>query len=166
MLQAQFRMCLYRLSRADRRQSMKHSRTCHRSEIHTRAMLFDCARRPQLGPRAPRPARWSRSARGNICRRPLAGGDVGLAGREGRLAGLADGVGFEPTRRLPAWRFSRPLPSATRPPIRAGQDIVFSSRAVTGGAGGCLRRCASARRWPRVLPKTVHRRGGRPWLRG
>ncbi len=31
---------------------------------------------------------------------------------------LADGVGFEPTRRLPACRFSRPVPSTTRPPIQ------------------------------------------------
>src|SRR5262245_2403246 len=32
---------------------------------------------------------------------------------------LADGVGFEPTRRLRACRFSRPVPSTTRPPILA-----------------------------------------------
>jgi hypothetical protein len=30
---------------------------------------------------------------------------------------LADGVGFEPTRRLHVCRFSRPVPSTTRPPI-------------------------------------------------
>ena len=30
---------------------------------------------------------------------------------------MADGVGFEPTRRLRACRFSRPVPSTTRPPI-------------------------------------------------
>src|SRR5262249_4653162 len=31
---------------------------------------------------------------------------------------LADGVGFEPTRPLQACRFSRPVPSTARPPIR------------------------------------------------
>jgi hypothetical protein len=31
---------------------------------------------------------------------------------------MADGVGFEPTRPLRACRFSRPVPSAARPPIR------------------------------------------------
>ena len=31
---------------------------------------------------------------------------------------LADGVGFEPTRRSHACRFSRPVPSTARPPIQ------------------------------------------------
>src|SRR3990167_1305801 len=30
---------------------------------------------------------------------------------------MAERVGFEPTRPLRAWRFSRPLPSTTRPPL-------------------------------------------------
>ena len=33
------------------------------------------------------------------------------------VLGMADGVGFEPTRRLHACRFSRPVPSTARPPI-------------------------------------------------
>ena len=36
-----------------------------------------------------------------------------------RKGELADGVGFEPTVRLHARRFSRPLPSTTRPPIQS-----------------------------------------------
>ena len=35
-----------------------------------------------------------------------------------RDAPLADGVGFEPTKPLPVCRFSRPVPSTTRAPIR------------------------------------------------
>lgn len=31
---------------------------------------------------------------------------------------MADGVGFEPTKSLHPCRFSRPVPSTTRPPIR------------------------------------------------
>lgn len=31
---------------------------------------------------------------------------------------MADGVGFEPTKELPPCRFSRPVPSTARPPIR------------------------------------------------
>ena len=31
---------------------------------------------------------------------------------------VADGVGFEPTRRSHACRFSRPVPSTARPPIQ------------------------------------------------
>ena len=31
---------------------------------------------------------------------------------------MAERVGFEPTRRANAWRFSRPLPSTARPPLR------------------------------------------------
>jgi hypothetical protein len=45
--------------------------------------------------------------------RELAGhnlGDIGV---------LADGVGFEPTRGANPCRFSRPVPSTARPPIRA-----------------------------------------------
>jgi hypothetical protein len=33
---------------------------------------------------------------------------------------LADGEGFEPSRRLRVCRFSRPVPSTTRPPIHNG----------------------------------------------
>ena len=34
---------------------------------------------------------------------------------------LAEGVGFEPTRRSPACRFSRPVPSTTRPSLQASR---------------------------------------------
>jgi hypothetical protein len=35
-----------------------------------------------------------------------------------RNSGLADGVGFEPTRSVNPCRFSRPVPSTARPPIQ------------------------------------------------
>ena len=41
---------------------------------------------------------------------------------------LADGVGFEPTRSLHPCRFSRPVPSTTRPPIHVIDVIVFLSK--------------------------------------
>jgi hypothetical protein len=50
------------------------------------------------------------------------------APRETRRVGAAtfmkmeDGVGFEPTRRLPVCRFSRPVPSTARPPIPLGMS--------------------------------------------
>ena len=48
---------------------------------------------------------------------------VVLIDKKGRLrisanSAVADGVGFEPTRRSHACRFSRPVPSTARPPIR------------------------------------------------
>ena len=41
------------------------------------------------------------------------------------LIRLADGVGFEPTRSLHPWRFSRPLPSTTRPPIHPAEIAIY-----------------------------------------
>ncbi len=48
---------------------------------------------------------------------------------------MADGVGFEPTVRFHARRFSRPVPSTARPPIQRIEiktDSVISKAAVTG----------------------------------
>src|SRR5262249_28085149 len=45
---------------------------------------------------------------------------------------MADGVGFEPTNELPRCRFSRPVPSTTRPPIR------IEVRAYQGGRGSAM----------------------------
>ncbi len=42
---------------------------------------------------------------------------IGALGRIQYL-NVAEGVGFEPTRRSPACRFSRPVPSTTRPSLR------------------------------------------------
>jgi hypothetical protein len=39
---------------------------------------------------------------------------------------MADGVGFEPTVRLHARRFSRPLPSTARPPIQQAERKRFA----------------------------------------
>src|SRR5438876_12279793 len=41
---------------------------------------------------------------------------------------LADGVGFEPTKDLRPCRFSRPVPSTTRPPIRFLPVLVSAAR--------------------------------------
>ena len=45
------------------------------------------------------------------------GRKIGYARRSRFCSEMADGVGFEPTVRLRARRFSRPLPSTARPPI-------------------------------------------------
>ena len=49
---------------------------------------------------------------------------------------LADGVGFEPTVRSHARRFSRPVPSTTRPPIQIfkfniSNELILSSTNTT-----------------------------------
>ena len=40
---------------------------------------------------------------------------------------MAERVGFEPTVPLPVRRFSRPLPSTTRPPLRIAMIIPYNS---------------------------------------
>ena len=67
----------------------------------------------------------------------------GLLSRESLVKGEneADGVGFEPTRRSPACRFSRPVPSTTRPPIHSRQfnrscEAVRISLPATASIGG------------------------------
>ena len=62
--------------------------------------------------------------------------DVGRSGGEQ----LADGEGFEPSRRLRACRFSRPVPSTTRPPILR---LSISNEALGASLNGQA---------PRVLP--------------
>src|SRR5262245_17180251 len=55
---------------------------------------------------------------------------------------VAEGVGFEPTRRLPAYTRSRRAPSTTRPSLRAWKRrtiaawmrVATRARAVPGGA--------------------------------
>ena len=42
----------------------------------------------------------------------------------GVAEGVADGVGFEPTRSVNPCRFSRPVPSTTRPPIRISEFMT------------------------------------------
>src|SRR5476649_116006 len=41
-------------------------------------------------------------------------------------ATLADGVGFEPTVGVNPRRFSRPLPSTTRPPVRSRKNNILA----------------------------------------
>ena len=54
-----------------------------------------------------------------------------------RRFGLAEGVGFEPTRRSPACRFSRPVPSTTRPSLRGARPVLAGEAAAAqpGPAG-------------------------------
>ena len=40
---------------------------------------------------------------------------------------MADGVGFEPTVGLPPRRFSRPVPSTARPPVRVSRSLLIAS---------------------------------------
>lgn len=46
--------------------------------------------------------------------------------RKQREPTRAERVGFEPTRSLRAYRFSKPAPSATRPPLRSKRPISSS----------------------------------------
>ena len=58
--------------------------------------------------------------------------------------GMAEREGFEPSRRLRAWRFSRPLPSTARPPLRLGNQEVSVVE-----SGGC-KLDASNWQWTRL----------------
>ena len=71
-------------------------------------------------------------ATGKTCRcRPIRRkGVTHVSGTD--LSGMADGVGFEPTRRFHACRFSRPVPSTARPPIRLCHPASYHGRAATG----------------------------------
>ena len=48
---------------------------------------------------------------------------------------MADGVGFEPTVGFHPRRFSRPLPSTTRPPIPQGAALIICSRPAPACVG-------------------------------
>gem|GEM_PF-4487167 len=66
--------------------------------------------------------------RGARAKRPVEPGVVHLPPSayekppRGRLVHMADGVGFEPTRRFPAYTLSRRAPSTTRPPVLACRE--------------------------------------------
>jgi site-specific DNA recombinase len=51
-------------------------------------------------------------------------GDAGVSPSYFTRILMAEGVGFEPTRRSPACRFSRPVPSTTRPPLRLAAKMA------------------------------------------
>src|SRR5215471_16778801 len=68
---------------------------------------------------------------------------------------LADGVGFEPTRGLHPWRFSRPLPSTARPPIQP-QNSATRRRTDRGQPGAIGTRLA-----PEDLSRLADARQGR-----
>jgi hypothetical protein len=58
--------------------------------------------------------------------------------KSSRRVFLADGVGFEPTVRLHVRRFSRPLPSTTRPPIlRARHEMPKAKPQLSPCAVAC-----------------------------
>src|SRR5580704_3182312 len=52
---------------------------------------------------------------------------------------VAEEEGFEPSRPFRAWRFSRPLPSTARPPLRR---LVYSRRARGCNLGAARERLA------------------------
>ena len=63
--------------------------------------------------------------------------NIVLIDKKGRLrisvnSTVADGVGFEPTRRSHACRFSRPVPSTARPPIQKTTEISVTSVVAEG----------------------------------
>ena len=61
-----------------------------------------------------------------------------FAARRWRTVGVAERVGFEPTMRLPPYRFSRPAPSASRPslPWRIIARLRSANRAGAGFTRG------------------------------
>ena len=60
---------------------------------------------------------------------------------------VAEGVGFEPTSESPRWRFSRPLPSTSRPPSAGlNEDSTGCGGAQSGGPALRVTRTAPARR--------------------
>jgi hypothetical protein len=60
---------------------------------------------------------------------------------------MADGVGFEPTRRFHACWFSRPVPSTTRPPVRR-RTLQFFHLLIDQNA-------PDGHRWSRYLQAAV-----------
>ena len=57
---------------------------------------------------------------------------------------MAEGVGFEPTSESPRWRFSRPLPSTSRPPLRAG-SVASATRPYYRPMETLILACADGR---------------------
>src|ERR1700736_2940692 len=89
-----------------------------------------------------------------------------------RTVDMAEGAGFEPAIRFPAYTLSRRAPSTTRPPLRGPHSrvrlAVLSSRRCRYPRKGrtIVRRATSAsgRRWQRVSAKLLS--GGPPKLDG
>jgi hypothetical protein len=52
---------------------------------------------------------------------------------------MAEGVGFEPTRDFHPCRFSRPVPSATRPPLLAMRGLILAEFILAKYAGARAR---------------------------
>jgi hypothetical protein len=62
--------------------------------------------------------------------------EVGGNRRSRSCSEVADGVGFEPTRGVNPWRFSRPLPSTARPPVHRGRHHSADRRRIVKARGG------------------------------
>ena len=83
------------------------------------------------------------------------------------IGDLAEGVGFEPTRDFHPCRFSRPVPSTTRPPLQDLYDLSHSPRsrdiapallerrahALAWRSTDCRRARESAAQWSRDAPR-------------
>ena len=83
--------------------------------------------------RAEAAALCTREPRRRSCRPVKGGGERGMWRRR---RNVAEREGFEPSRGLHPWRFSRPLPSTARPPLRAGNRRAEESRAHACGSTG------------------------------
>ena len=78
---------------------------------------------------------------------------------------MAERVGFEPTMELPPCRISSAVPSTTRPPLQAFEDIHKIGLASVVENAVCYR-FATECLWPRVSlsPNTVLRQRGKACL--
>ena len=72
-------------------------------------------------------------------------------GHLGRLSWLAEGVGFEPTRRFPAHTLSKRAPSATRPPLREALNPARKRRTIAAVPPGAIRAARPRGPFPRAL---------------
>ena len=131
----------------DRRQDFRAGlqpmdRRSRTAPLDRNAMLGTILRATKTGLRAP--GRWE------------AGPTLPIGDR-----GLADGVGFEPTRSANPCRFSRPVPSTARPPIRRWRLLASKSSGEVNDRHGRPAICRTDRRMRELL-----RTGIRLWPGG
>ena len=94
-----------------------------------------CGRSGQQFQRAPTP-RASHATFNSRPERPsVLNGIAGFTGTQRLFWEMAERVGFEPTVRLPAQRFSRPSQSTTLAPLRKARAASIEALPYTGTAG-------------------------------
>src|SRR6266576_293067 len=72
------------------------------------------------------------------------------------MSTATDREGFEPSKPLPVYRFSRPAPSATRTPVLARHNC-FRARSLSWSVTLCQCRPASPLACCLLLPPPIHR---------